>query len=678
MKKNEIREQHRKLVALIEKYNRHYYVLNDPLVDDAAYDEVMRELMAIEEEHPDLGTADSPSATVGGAASGDFREVKHDPPMLSLGNVFNEGDLEDFHGRCLKALAIEGLEYSIELKYDGLAVELLYERGNLVLASTRGDGVVGEDVTANIRELGSIPKSLGGGPDDIPERISVRGEVFMRHGEFERLNRERIEGGEAPFANPRNAASGSLRLLDHAETGKRKLDFSPYAIGAVSGGSAPSTQKDVFALLSRLGLPVKEYITFGELAEVRAFYERWSAGRHELDFDIDGIVLKVNRIDFQERLGATAKAPRWATAWKFPAREAVTVLESVDFQVGRTGTVTPVGNLRPINIGGVVVKRATLHNFSEIARLNLKIGDAVKVIRAGDVIPKVTGVVEEGEPEEKKEIIAPERCPSCGETLEQEDIFIRCTNSSCEAKKLEQMKFFLSKDAMDIEFFGPELLQRLFVAGKVKTIADIFRLSREDLLEMDRMGEKLADKIILSIDARRVMPLSQLLKSLGILNVGEQVARDIARGLGSLDNLMKLSKGDLTDKVKKKFDIFGVGESIEKSLVEFVGREDTRRLLDELSASGVTITDEAVPAAPRESAIAGKTFVFTGTLARLTRREAEDLVEKLGGRAAGSVSKKTHYVVAGGEAGSKLERAESLGVAVISEDEFIEMAGGTD
>ncbi len=670
-------ERHRELAALIEKYNHHYYVLNDPLVDDAAYDEAMRELIAIEEAHPELRTDASPSVRVGGEASGAFREVRHDPPMQSLSNVFSEGDLEDFHGRCLKALGVEDLEYSIELKYDGLAVELIYEKGKLVLASTRGDGVVGEDVTANVRELGSIPKSLGGGPKEIPERISVRGEVFMRHGEFERLNRERLEAGESPFANPRNAASGSLRLLDYAETGKRNLDFSPYAVGEVSG-NAPSTQKDMFALLSRLGLPVKEHITFGALEEVRAFYGRWAAGRHELDFDIDGIVLKVNRLDFQQRLGATAKAPRWATAWKFPAREAVTVLESVDFQVGRTGIVTPVGNLRPINIGGVVVKRATLHNFSEIGRLNLKIGDAVKIIRAGDVIPKIMGILEVGGSENKEEIIAPEKCPSCGETLVREEIFIRCVNPLCEEKKLEQLKFFVSKGAMDIEFFGPELVQRLYQAGKLKTIADFFRLTREDLLAMERMGEKLADKIILSINARREIPFSQFLKSLGILNVGEQVARDIARGVGSLDNLMKLTGGDFTDKTTKKYEIFGVGDSIERSLLEYTGRDETRQLLEELSGSGVVITDEEVPVVPRESAIAGKTFVFTGTLTRLSRRDAEELVEKLGGHAAGSVSKKTHYVVAGEEAGSKLDRAKSLGVPVISEDEFIEMAGGIE
>ncbi len=662
MRKSDIESRYRELVSLIEKYNYHYYALNEPLVDDATYDDLMRELIELEKSHPDLLKRDSPSRKVGGVAVSTFAEVRHDPPMQSLSNVFIENELMDFHSRIVKALGSDDIEYSMELKYDGLAVELVYEKGVFVLGSTRGDGEVGEDVTANIAALKNIPGRLTG--HDVPTYISVRGEIFMRHQEFERLNEERVRRGESPFANPRNAAAGSLRQLDASITAQRNLDFAPYAVGRIEGIELPASQKDMFALLNSLGLPVKEYYAFGSINDARAFYNQWMEQRHALDFDIDGIVVKVSNFDYQRRLGATSKAPRWATAWKFPAREALTVLESVDFQVGRSGAVTPVGNLSPINIGGVMVKRATLHNFDEIKRLGLRVGDTVKVKRAGDVIPKVIEVVKKSDSNEG-DILPPETCPSCKSPLAFEDIFIRCINPSCPGKKLEYLKFFVSKDGMDIEFFGPELVQRLYDAGKLVNISDVYRLTKEDLLGIERMGDKIADKILASIDGRRKIGLAHFLRSLGIRNVGDHLAKVIARAAGSLEHLMRMSREELMA-------VREVGPGVADSVYEFFHGEGDK-LVSEMLSLGVEIQSEE-EIASQGGDIAGKTFVFTGALKQFTREQAEELIEKLGGRAASSVSKKTDFVVAGEAAGSKLEKARALGVKVITEDEFIQMA----
>lgn len=656
-------ERYGELAALIEKYNYHYYELDAPLVDDAEYDALAAELASLERDHPELKTADSPTGRVGGFAPKAFSEVRHDPHMLSLGNVFSDDDLREFHERCVKALGASDIEYSFELKFDGLAVEVVYLGGSYAQGSTRGDGEKGEDVTANLATVKSLPRVLPGG---APERLSVRGEVFLRHDEFERLNAEREAAGEAPFANPRNAAAGSLRQLDPRVTEGRRLDLALYGTGTIAGGLAISSQREMFDLFRRFGLPVSEHVGFGGIGEVGEFYRRWKDRRHELDFDIDGVVVKINDFALRERLGATSKAPRWATAWKFPAREALTVLVSVDAQVGRTGVVTPVGNLHPINIGGVVVKRATLHNFDEVRRLGLMIGDSVKVIRAGDVIPKVVEVLADRRPGDARVIEPPERCPACGHALSKEEIYIRCVNPSCAGKALESLKFFVSKDAMDIEFFGPELVQRLYDAGKLATIAGFFSLTREDLLAMERMGEKLADKILESINARRSVSLSHFLKSLGIRNVGEHLAKVVARAVGSLDALFTITADELMR-------IPEVGPGVAESISEFFGDPAQRALIGSMRAAGLEIADEPLPERGA-AAIQGKTFVFTGRLEKLTREDAERMVESRGGRAAGSVSKKTDYVVAGEAAGSKLEKAKSLGVAIISEDDFIAMA----
>lgn len=665
---SDIKKRYDELCELIGEHNYRYYELNAPTIDDAGYDALMRELFDIESRYPELRREDSPARNVGGFVSPAFSEVPHNPPMLSLGNIFNGEDLADFDARCRKGAGVEGeIVYSMELKYDGLAVEAVYEKGRLVMGSTRGNGETGENVTRNLATVPAIPATL---PPEAPEGLSVRGEVFMRHDAFERLNKTREERGEPPFANPRNAAAGSLRQLDPAVTAERSLDAAFYGAGTITGDLDVRDQSGLFDALRRFGIPISLHAETGGLDRVRAFYEQWLERRHTLDFDIDGIVIKVSDFELRERLGATTRVPRWAVAWKFPAREALTALESVDFQVGRTGIVTPVANLSPINIGGVIVKRATLHNFDEVKRLDVRIGDTVKVIRAGDVIPKVVEVVRhEGTPA-GEEIMPPGCCPSCGEPLKREDVFLRCVNPLCESKRFESLRHFVSKDGLDIEFFGPELVARLSDAGKLRSPADFFRLERETLLAMERMGEKLADKIIESINARRRVPLSRFLQALGIRNVGGHIAAVIAAHAGSLRRLMEMSMEELMGAHE-------VGPGVAESIRAFFDDEENRKLVDDMIAAGMTVDDERIKVVER-GGVTGKTFVVTGTLDRLTRQEAESAVKRLGGRAAGSVSRKTDYLVTGREPGSKLDRARELGVTIIGEEEFMAMIGGGD
>ncbi len=664
--KKAIEERYHELIRLIEKYNHHYYNLDQPLVDDSKYDSKMTELIDIERKYPGLKVEDSPSSKVGGFASKTFSEAPHDPPMLSLGNVFTIDELNDFDARCRKNLnSTEEITYCAELKFDGLAVETIYEKGKYVKGSTRGNGLIGEDITANLATIKDIPLNLEG--DNIPEYLSIRGEAFMKHGEFERLNTLREENGEPSFANPRNAAAGSLRQLNPEVTESRVLDIVFYAIGKLEGDIVISGQSEMYDYLKSLNLPVSEYIKFGGISEIEEFYNHWIENRHNLDFDIDGIVVKISNFEDRDALGFTSKAPRWATAWKFPAKEAITVLDSVDLQLGRTGIVTPVANLHPINIGGVLVKRATLHNFDEIKRLNLRIGDSVKIKRAGDVIPKVVDVMIDKRPGSTEEILPPGKCPSCSEVLDKEDIYIRCINPDCEAKRLEILKFFVSKSAMDIDSFGPELIIRLYNAGIIKTIADIFKLTREDLLKVERMGDILADKIIAAINKRKTIPLSHLLKSLGIRNVGDHIAKVIAKEVRNLDRLYDKNREDLAE-------IKEVGPEVADSVYKFFHDENTSKLVNDIMEAGVDIQDEIVEDSDID-AIRDKTFVFTGSLDVFSRKEAEELVERHGGRASGSVSKKTDYLVAGGSAGSKLEKAEKLGVNILTEKEFLNLVG---
>jgi len=658
----DVKKRYNELIELINKYNYYYYTLDKPLVDDATYDELMKELISLEEKYPQIVRNDSPTKTVGAVIQTSFNQVRHDPPMLSLSNAMDEADMNDFHQRCAKLLGTTNIEYCAELKYDGLAVELVYQNGIYVQGSTRGDGEVGEDVSENIATIKKVPGRLKG---NIPEYISVRGEVIMRHGEFERLNEQRRQNGEPEFANPRNAAAGSLRQLDPVVTAQRELDIVLYGIGKMEPLQA-NTQSQLYELFKALGLPAPHYYKVGSLKEVKNFYMHWMENRYTLDYDIDGVVVKINRFDVRDTMGSTSKAPRWAIAWKFPAREAITVLKSVDYQVGRTGLVTPVANLEPINIGGVLVKRATLHNFQEVKRLDIKIGDVVKVIRAGDVIPKVVEVLKDKR-QDVVEIVTPEKCPVCNFSLQHEDIYIRCVNPTCPAKEYETLCFFVSKDGMDIEYVGPELLKRLYEQKKIKTIADIYALTRDDLLQVERMGDKIVDKILDSIKQRRKVSLSHFLRALGIRNVGEHIAKVIARHVRSLDKLQELSPQELMR-------IPEVGPGVAQSVYDFFHNKESLEIIKKMLDNGVTVHEEVVEEVS-ENPFKGKTVVFTGTLKSMSRQEAESLIESLGGKASGSVSKKTDFVVAGQEAGSKLEKAQTLNVRILSEEEFLKMAG---
>jgi len=659
----DIKKRYDELIKLINKYNYYYYTLDKPLVDDATYDELMNELLTIEKSYPEIIRDDSPTKKVGAVIQTSFEQVRHDPPMLSLANAMDEGDINDFYERCCKLLGTSTIEYCAELKYDGLAVELVYRNGIYVQGSTRGDGEVGEDVTENIATIKRVPTKL---PGNAPDFLSVRGEVIMHHGEFERLNEMRKQNGEQEFANPRNAAAGSLRQLDPNITAQRELDIVLYGIGKMEPTSMINTQSQLYDYFKKVGLPAPHYYKVGLLQDVKQFYKYWMENRYTLDFDIDGVVIKVNDITVRNTMGSTSKAPRWAIAWKFPAREAITVLKSVDYQVGRTGLITPVANLEPINIGGVLVKRATLHNFQEVKRLDIKIGDTVKVIRAGDVIPKVVEVIKDKR-QDVRAIAVPETCPACNSKLQHEDIYIRCVNASCPAKEYETLCFFVSKDGMDIEYVGPELLKRLYDQKKIKTIADIYALTREDLLRVERMGEKIADKIIDSINKRREVTLSHFLRALGIRNVGDHLAKVIAKHVGSLQKLMVMSQEELMT-------IPEVGPGVAQSVYDFFHNEGSLTLIRQMFANGVVVKDEKVQEVS-ENLFKGKTVVFTGTLQNMTREEAERLIESMGGRASGSVSSKTDFVVAGEEAGSKLDKAKKLHIRILSEDEFMKMIG---
>jgi DNA ligase (NAD+) len=665
MPRETITEKYARLMRQAEDWNRAYYDEDAPLVDDAAYDALMKEISALEEKNPELKDSGSVTLKVGGQASSKFASVPHDPPMLSLGNIFSDADFDEFHERLLKNSGRLLLEYAVELKFDGLAVELEYEHGKLVRGSTRGDGDTGENITENILTIQDIPHTLTG---KAPAYLSVRGEVFMTHAEFERVNGEKEKAGEAPFANPRNAAAGSLRQLDPSITAQRRLSMVVYAIGRVQGGTPPLTHSLCYKYLRAFGLPLSDKAVFGGPDEIRAFYRRWMENRYTLGFDIDGAVIKLDELALREELGVTSKAPRWAVAWKFPAQEAVTELLSVEHQLGRSGVVTPVANLAPINIGGVVVSRATLHNYKEIERLGVKIGDHVTVIRAGDVIPKITGIVEHVRTGSETAIPVPAVCPSCGTDLMQEDIFLRCANAVCPGKKIERLKYFVSKDAMDMEYVGPELVQRLHDAGKLDGIEQLFAVTREDLLSLERMGELLADKVLQSIDARRTVSLSVFLRSMGIRSVGDHVAKVLARGIGSLDRFFTVTREELMS-------IHEVGPGTADAVTEFFSDEAARAMIDRMREYGVTVSGEQTDIAA-DGIFSGQTVVFTGSLSRITREEGEALVERLGGRAASSVSKKTGFVVAGENAGSKLEKAKTLGVKVITEDEFFSMTEG--
>ncbi len=657
-----------KLRRAIERHNRLYYQEAAPEISDAEYDRLFQQLVDLEAKHPEILTPDSPTQRVGAAPSEGFAEVTHRVPMLSLANAFDGEDVAGFDRRCREGLGAERVEYSCELKFDGLAVTLAYDNGLFVQGATRGDGATGEDVTANLRTVRSIPLRLEG--RKAPKLLEVRGEVLMLRRDFEAVNRRALEAGEKTFVNPRNAAAGALRQLDPRLSAQRKLSFFAYGIGAAEGWDVPATHAKLLDALEALGVPVAadRRIARG-VDELLAFYNQVQAKRASLAYDIDGVVYKVNRHAEQGRLGFVSRAPRWAIAHKFPAEEATTDLLEIDFQVGRTGAITPVARLKPVFVGGTTIVNATLHNEDEIRRKDIWKGDTVVVRRAGDVIPEVARVAKQGARTEPFRM--PKKCPVCGSAIDKPEgeAVARCTGGLfCPAQRKQALLHFASRRAMDIEGLGDKLVDQLVDSGVVRTAADLYKLGIAKLAELERMAEKSAANVVAAIEKSKSTTLPRFVYALGIRNVGEVTARDLARHFGTLDALMDASPGELQEAPD-------VGPIVAESVAAFLRERHNREVIAQLRAAGVHWPEGAPPARATAGPFAGKIVVLTGTLAAMTRDEASARIEALGGKVTGSVSKKTDYVIAGEEAGSKLDKARELGVAVLDEKQFLKLLG---
>lgn len=647
-----------------------YYVLDAPEITDAEYDRMMVRLRELEARYPDSIPADSPTQRVGGRASSQFTEVRHLEPLLSLGNVFSAEELRAFDERVRSGLpAGSKVEYVMEPKIDGLACSLIYENGKLVRAATRGDGVVGENVTANVRTIRSIPLTLKVPEGEaVPELLDVRGEVYMPRQAFMRLNEQRAERGESEFANPRNAAAGSLRQLDPQVTASRSLSFFAYYL--VGEGAQPKHSESL-ALLARYGFKVSEnYKVVENIDEAIKYIGDFNELRQGLSYDTDGAVIKVNDVYQQRILGATGKDPRWATAYKYPPEQAETTLEDIDWRVGRTGVLTPTAVLTPVKLSGSVISRATLHNEDFIRAKDIRIGDRVVINKAGEIIPEVLRVVAEKRTGDEKEVEIPSVCPECGWRVERqgEEAAIRCTNPHCPALGREGLIHFVSRDAMNIDGCGPSVINALLDAGLVRDAADLYSLRKEDLLKLERMGEKSADNLLAALDESKKNELDKLLFALGIRHVGAKVARILATEFGSMEKLQQAQPEELAQ-------IRDIGDKIAESAVTWLNVPANIDLVERLAAAGLTMTFTP-PASQEDNPFFGKTLVFTGTMLTLGRAEAKTMAQDVGAKVSGSVSKKTDYVIAGAEAGSKLEKAQQLGVTVIDEAEFLRLLKG--
>jgi DNA ligase (NAD+) len=657
-----LREEAGRLRAELRLHEQLYYVLDSPEISDVEYDGLMRRLQEIESAHPELRTPDSPTLRVGGAPREGFVKVAHSSPMLSLDNALNEGELRDFDRRVRELLAGEPFQYAAELKLDGLSMAVLYRDGLLEKAVTRGDGQVGEDVTENARTIRTLPLRVESGWP----AFEVRGEVIMTWSAFERLNAERAAQELPLYANPRNSAAGSLRILDPAVTASRLLEFHAYFL-LVDGRPAFPSHWESLEWLASAGFKVNpNRRPCASLDELWEFCQSFAGRREELPFEIDGVVAKVDSIAQQERLGWTAKAPRWAIACKFAARQAETLLENIEVQVGRTGTLTPVARLRPVVVGGVTVSNATLHNEEEILRLGVEIGDTVLVERSGDVIPKVVRVVRQGEA--RRPFAMPQTCPVCDSAVARSEgeVAVRCLNSSCPARLKESLLHFSARPVMDIDGLGDALVDQLVDRGMVRSVADLYLLTVEQLVPLERMGEKSASKLVENIQASKARPMERLLAGLGIAFVGERTAQLLARTLGRLDRIRDASVEELQQ-------VPEVGPKVAESIRRFFAEPHNLELLERLRELGLSFTQEIV--AREGGPLAGLTFVLTGTLPSLSREQAKEKIEAAGGKVAGSVSKKTNYVVAGADAGSKLEKAQALNVAILREEELLGMIG---
>ena len=663
------------LRRLLEQANHDYYVLDAPTLPDAEYDKLFRELQALEEQHPGLRTADSPTQRVGGAPLKEFAPVTHRLPMQSLNNCFSEEELGEFDRRVREGLGREAVDYVAEPKLDGLAVSLVYENGVLAQGATRGDGETGEDITANLRTIRSVPLALhGAGP--FPKVIEVRGEVYLPRAGFDKMNREAEARGEKLYVNPRNAAAGSLRQLDPKMTAQRPLALYAYAVGYQQGWTAPKTHSQVLQQLRGWGFPVSDLIERVQGTEgCLRYYQAMQQRRPKLGFDIDGVVYKLDDLAGRDELGSVSRAPRWAIAHKFPAEEALTTVEAIEFQISRTGALNPVARLKPVFVGGANVSNATLHNLDEVERKDVRAGDTVIVRRAGDVIPEVKGVVLERRPEGARKPVVPSHCPVCGAQVERAEgeVNARCSNGmSCPAQLQGALQHFVSRRAMDIEGLGEKLLAQLIERGLVKAPVDLYRLTAEQLADLDRMGEKSAENVVAALEKSKDSRFERFLYALGIPDVGETTARDLARHFGTLDKLIeaaardRLSEADdslkLKDRYKELQAVPDVGPIVAAHIAHFFTEEQNLVAVKALLDAGIRWP---APKSAASGPLSGKTLVITGTLPGISRDEAGAMIEAAGGKVSGSVSAKTDYLVAGEAAGSKLAKAEKLGVAVI-------------
>lgn len=649
----------------INEHNHRYYVLDDPAISDAEYDRLMRELMALEEKFPELKTPDSPTQRVGGEPLPYFEKVEHTAPMLSLGNAFDEQDLRDFDERVRKAADRQNVRYVCELKIDGLAVSVKYEDGRFVLGSTRGDGITGEDITQNLKTIRSLPLRI-----NEPLSIEVRGEAYMPRRAFERLNRERAENGEPLFANPRNAAAGSLRQLDPKLAARRTLDLFVYEIGQLEGHTV-QTHTEGLQFLETLGFKVNPARqTVESVEEMLAFIEKWGKNRPDLPYEIDGIVIKVDELALRKQMGNTAKSPRWAIAYKFPAEEAVTRLLDITLNVGRTGVVTPTAVLEPVSLAGTTVQRASLHNEDLIREKDIRIHDYVVVKKAGDIIPEVVGVLTEKRTGGEKAFSMPEHCPECGSGLVrlEGEVALRCINPECPAQTREGIIHFVSRGAMNIEGLGEKVVTQLFNHGLVRSVADLYYLEKEDLLQLERMGEKSVQNLLEAIEKSKRNSLERLLFGLGIRFVGAKGAKILAQHFKHMDALMEAGMEELLA-------LDEIGPKMADSVVTYMEKPEVRETINRLKEAGVNMEYKG-PGADGEKAVAssplaGKTVVITGTLQKMSRKEATDLLESLGANVTGSVSKKTDLLVAGEKAGSKLDKAKKLDVTIWDEETLL-------
>jgi len=677
MTKSEAEKRIARLRNEIRQHDHRYYVLAEPTISDLEYDKLYKELKDLEARFPDLVTPDSPTQRVGGRPLEGFEQVAHAVPMLSIDNTYNEAELREFDARVAKGLGGDKYEYVVDPKIDGVAISLRYEEGRLVQAATRGDGDTGDDITANARTIRAIPLSLTPSSGDlfargVPRVLEVRGEVFWPLPDFNAFNQKRQEAGDQTFANPRNATAGTLKQLDSRTVAQRKLSFTAHGFGQVDPLEF-DTQYDLFQGLKAWGIPISPHMRRAKnVDEVIRIIHDWDGKRGSLDYATDGMVIKVNRLDQRETLGTTSRSPRWCIAYKYAAERARTKLLSVRFQVGKLGTITPVANLDPVLLAGTTVKSASLHNFDQIERLGVRVGDMVYVEKAGEIIPQVVEVDVAARPADARQIKPPAKCPECdSETVRDEGgVFLRCVNPACPAQIKERLRYFCARDQMDIEGVGDALAAQLVDSGLVHEFADLYRLNerREELLGLERMGKKSADNLLAAIDKSKSNPLARLLAALNIQHVGVNTAIDLAEHFGSMDAIIAASKDDLQQ-------VGGIGPELAESICGFLHSTQGQWTVTHLRDVGVNMTQPRKAKAAGPQPFAGKTIVVTGTLEHYGRKDIEDLIRRLGGKPAGSVSKKTDFVVAGAEAGSKLDKARDLGVEVIDEAEFRRRAG---